>query len=270
MKLFFLASLLFLILIATATAHDYWLQADSFFLQPGEHTLLHLHVGSTFSSELERPLQKERTIRFQMLSQSGAAKDLLAGSEDGRTPVAEVAAGQSGNYLLVMERTPQLIALEAPKFTEYLAEEGLDSVIKMRAEMGETGRAGRERYTRYLKALLQVGTQHDDVYKRITNQRLEIVPQNNPYNLKSGDTLRLRAFFEGQPLGNARIFAYNRLADVEKTHVLSGRLSADGYADFRLDRSGIWLIRLVHMRRCDNCADADWESFWAAYTFELR
>ncbi|HEY0319601.1 MAG TPA: DUF4198 domain-containing protein [Pyrinomonadaceae bacterium] len=269
MKHFFALALCLLALYASAAAHDYWLQADSFFLAPRSSTLLHLHVGSTFKSELERPLQKQRTVRFQMLS-NGGTQDLMAKSDDGRMPVAEVTPRASGNYLLVMERTPQLIALEASKFNEYLAEEGLEPVIKMRAARGQANLEGRERYTRYIKALLQVGDRRDDTYKRIANQRLEIVPQNNPYNLKPGGTLRLRVFFEGQPLKDTRIFAYNRLATDEQARVLSAGLSADGTAAFTLDRAGVWLVRLVYMRPCAGCNDADWESFWAAYTFELR
>jgi len=29
-------------------------------------------------------------------------------------------------------------------------------------------------------------------------------------------------------------------------------------------------VRLVHMRRCPDPAEADWESFWAAYTFGAK
>jgi uncharacterized GH25 family protein len=194
----------------------------------------------------------------------------MTGSKDGRIPIAEVRPRTPGNYLVVMERTPQMITLEAPKFNEYLAEEGLNSILQKRAAIGATANEGRERYTRYLKALLQVGARRDDTYMRIAGQRLEIIPENNPYDLRPGGTLRIRVLFEGRPLPGARIFAYNRLATAERAHILSTNLSAEGYASFTLDRAGLWLVRLVHMRSCQKCLDADWESFWAAYAFELR
>ena len=33
---------------------------------------------------------------------------------------------------------------------------------------------------------------------------------------------------------------------------------------------GAWLVRTVHIQRCFGCEDAEWESFWAAYSFALR
>jgi len=40
--------------------------------------------------------------------------------------------------------------------------------------------------------------------------------------------------------------------------------------EFTLGQRGAWLVRTVHMQRCIGCDDADWESFWAAYSFALR
>lgn len=30
------------------------------------------------------------------------------------------------------------------------------------------------------------------------------------------------------------------------------------------------MLHMVHMRRCEGCVEADWESFWAAYTFGMK
>jgi hypothetical protein len=35
----------------------------------------------------------------------------------------------------------------------------------------------------------------------------------------------------------------------------------------KIDHSGEWIVRLVHLRRCSEPKEADWESFWAALTF---
>ena len=50
------------------------------------------------------------------------------------------------------------------------------------------------------------------------------------------------------------------------------RTDARGIARFKLDRKGAWLVRLVHLLACPDpadCDDADWQSYWASYTFEL-
>ncbi len=76
-------ALLALLLAARVTAHDYWLEADSFFLPAGAtDARVHLHLGEALQSEEERPFQKERTAHFKLLSAAGA-KDLLSSTPDG-------------------------------------------------------------------------------------------------------------------------------------------------------------------------------------------
>ncbi|MEO1978888.1 MAG: hypothetical protein ABGZ24_00045, partial [Fuerstiella sp.] len=60
---------------------------------------------------------------------------------------------------------------------------------------------------------------------------------------------------------------YNRHSDDTKTQ--EARTGEDGQVKFTLDRSGLWLIRLVHMQRCNGVPDIEWESFWAAYSFQM-
>lgn len=38
----------------------------------------------------------------------------------------------------------------------------------------------------------------------------------------------------------------------------------------KLDGEGVYLVRLVHMRRVNGEAAIDWESFWAALTFGMK
>lgn len=248
-------------------AHDYWFKPETFFTAASTSVRVQLLVGDEFRVEEERVLQKEKTESFQMFSEKGT-QDLLAAGQEGQTPAATVKVGAAGNYLIAMNRKPSLIKLEAAKFKSYLAEEGLETIIAERERRGESDSEGRERYSRNLKLLLQVGERHDDSYKRALGQRLEIIPQSNPYTLQHGDSLKVRVTFEGKPLAGAKIFAYNR--NNEAVSEQAQRTASDGMATFKVDKSGEWLVRLVHMRRCEKCADADWESFWGAYSFGMK
>lgn len=261
-----LTALLFFFVIAprVASAHDYWLEPETFFAPLGASLNVSMNMGDRLQIETERPLQLLRTVSFQMFGRN-AIQNLMTTGRDGQMPVARIAPARAGNYLIAMERNPALVLLEPEKFTEYLTEEGLGSIITQRDELGESGRAGRERYRRYLKTLLQIGDRRDSTFGRRVGHQLEIVPMSNPYDLRVGDTLRVRVFFDGQPFAGVRIFALTRNSQLTATTL------ADGTARFRLDREGLWLIRLVHMRRCArDCAEVEWESFWSAYTFGLR
>jgi uncharacterized GH25 family protein len=256
-----------LLTAVTAYSHDYWLEPEAFFTSAGSAVNVRLFVGEGLKSEEERPLQKERTLRFQMFS-AGKVRDLLAEGQEGQMPVTRLSFGQAGNYLVAMERKAQPITLDAKKFTTYLAEEGLEAIIAERERLGEGNAEGRERYSRYLKLALQVGDRHDGECQRAVSQRLEIAPLSNPYALKIGDTLKARILFEGRPLAGAKVFTNSKYQDEIKEHATM--TDKDGMVSLVLDRPGQWLIRLVHMRRCQGCADADWESFWGAYSFGLK
>jgi hypothetical protein len=240
---------------------------DQFLLQEKGQTALHLHVGEGLVSELERPFQKPQTTRFDLIGTRGK-KDLRAARRAGDKPFGRVPVGGAGTYLVAVERRPQLIKLGADKFTRYLADEGLAGIIEQRQRLGESKLPGRERYSRYLKCLLQAGGRLDDTYKRVLGQRLEIVPEANPFGLRRLDRLPVRILFEGKPLAGVKVSALHRAA--AKTHTLTAVTDGEGRATFRLDRPGPWLVRLVHMRRCTDRKEADWESFWGALTFALK
>ncbi len=100
-------------------------------------------------------------------------------------PIYEFSADKSGNYLLAMERNWSYITLEPQKFEDYLVEDGMEYISKEREKLGETDKQGRERYSRYIKTLLQVGDKRTDVYKKKLGMKLEIMPLENPYSKKS-------------------------------------------------------------------------------------
>lgn len=258
-----------LLAVVPAGAHDYWLQPESFFPEVGKVVALRLHVGDHFASEAERPFQRKPTLKFQVLG-AKETHDLNPLGEEGKTPVARITARAPGTHLIRMERAPQLIKLDAEKFNRYLAEEGLDRILAERRQAGQDKAEGRERYSRYLKALIQAGDRSDDTYRRVLGQTLEIVPQANPCDQKVGATLPVLVLFEGKPLAGARLNACHQVDG--KAVVRSLTTSDAGLATVKVERSGPWLIRLVHMRRCsdDKEKEADWESFWAALTFGVR
>jgi hypothetical protein len=258
---------LLLLTAGPARAHDYWFMPETFFPAPRADVALRLHVGDHFVSEAERPFAKKPTLRFQLFH-GKETLDLAPLSREDKTPFARVTVRSAGTHLIALDRASHLITLDADKFNRYLAEEGLDAVLAERRKAGEDKLPGRERYSRYLKSLLQVGAERDDTARKVLGQRLEIVPQANPYRLKPGDLLTVRVLFEGKPLAGARVFALRRQGD--KTHTQKATTSAEGLATVKLDAAGPWLIRLVHLRRAVKDADADWESFWAALTFALK
>jgi uncharacterized GH25 family protein len=78
--------------------------------------------------------------------------------------------------------------------------------------------------------------------------------------------MTVRLLYLGEPLAGAQVEAIPAAAPRGKQVARSDAL---GRVRFRLAGRGAWLVKAVHMRRAEDPAEADWESFWASLTFEL-
>jgi uncharacterized GH25 family protein len=261
------AAVLLLALALTCWGHDYWLQPEAFVVDVGKPVGVALHVGDHFESELQRAYQSKPTVRFQLIG-AGGTTDLARVAREGDKPIVRFSCTRPGTHVVALERDAQLIRLEAKKFNAYLAEEGLSAVVAERGKRGESAKEGRERYRRYLKAYLRAGAKSDDGWKKRAGQKLEIVPLADPTAQKAGGRLGFRVVFEEKPLAGVKLTAYSRSG--KKVKARQAVTSKEGEATFALDESGVYLVRLVHMRRAADDKEADWHSWWAALTVEVR
>jgi hypothetical protein len=250
---------------ATASAHDYWMVPNPL-VAPGEQEQItvSLFVGEDFVAEAEQPFEAARIPRLLHVRTAEGA-DLLPSAVEGATPMLRVRLAGSGGHLIALDRNLAKIELPAEKFEDYLHHEGLAQVTAERARRGESSKPGRERYTRCLKALVQLGDARDDAFAKVVGQTLELVPDSHPAFVAPGEKLPIRVLFHGAPLPKARVEAFSR----EGTGVRGAELTTDdrGLVEIPIDRRGVWLVRMAHMVRCEGCPDADWESTWASYVF---
>ena len=251
-------------------AHDYWIQPEQFRWGLGKPVKVHLFVGDHFKQGSERPYQAKMTVSFHLIGAKGK-RDIAKKLTEGVKPIATVQTHQAGSHLIAMERDWSRIELTAKKFNSYLEHEGLQAILKKRRLAGELKTVGRERYRRYLKSLItaEKADSASSVYGQRLGHRLEIVPLSDPRRpgRSQSDSIRFQVWFDGKPLNDAQVEAYHRNGDqVKEQH---GRTDKRGRVTFKIDRPGIWLVRLVHMQRCKDEKGIDWESFWSSYSFEV-
>ncbi len=51
---------------------------------------------------------------------------------------------------------------------------------------------------------------------------------------------------------------------------VAGRTKSEGRVSINVDRAGKWRLHAIKMERCAEPQVADWESYWASLTFEIR
>jgi len=253
-------------LVATAHAHDLWLEID-----PDEGAFqVEGFIGEHLTeAEPYRLASADRVARFDLVGPD-SSMDMAAAVATDRDQLASLPyLDGPGTYAVVLEMTPVTIALPAATFDGYLAEEGLTDVQAAH----EPGTVGRELYSRTVVSLVGVGPK-GKVKKSgevATDARpdlaLQLVPDTNPLLAKPGDEVTFRLMFEGQPVADRQVLAASRVGGGDVQQVV-GRTDAEGNVTFTIDRSGYWIVRLVHMVPSTE-PGADWRSYWAALTFPV-
>lgn len=245
---------------APAIAHDYWLQADQLLLAAGEPLVVHLNMGQALQAEEEKPYEAARIEKFELRA-GRDVRDLAPVTAEGAKPIFSEALPQALPFLVSMTRGVAHVTMTAAEFDEYVVHEGLAARAQRPQE--------RERYWRFLKLLGRAGSETEtDLHHRFTGAQFEIVLLQNPFTSQPGEEQIVQLLFETRPLPGAAVAALHRAADGTLTR-LDGMTDARGVVRFTLPVAGTWLIRSVYMRPCKGCENVDWESFWAAYTFQL-
>ena len=250
------------LLASPALSHDFWIEPSSFHPPAGSELAVSLRVGEHFRGDLV-PRADARIVKFVLSSADG---ETTIGGLPATDPAGLVKVVSPGLAVIGYRSQRTAITLAAEKFEKYVADEGLDEVLKARRTRGEEGKPGNEVYSRCAKSLIAVDGTGKSGYDRALGFTLEIVAESNPVKFHAGETMRVRVLHEGKPLAGALVKAI-ALEDPENT--LTARSGKDGRVALRLAHRGVWLVKTVHMVPAPKETGADWESLWASLTFEL-
>jgi uncharacterized GH25 family protein len=248
---------------ASLAAHDMWIEPTAFSPDAGKIVGLRLRVGQDLLGD---PIPRDPALISQFISVDSIGLKPVVG-RDGADPAGLVRAAAPGLLIVGYKSNPSPIVLPAAKFNQYLNDEGLEAIAELRARRNQTGNDAREVFARCAKSLLSSGIPSDADTDRVLGFPLELVTLKNPYTLRAGEELPVSLTYEGRPLPGALVVAMNRTNPAAK---LTARTDKSGRVAFRLAESGMWLIKAVHMIPAAAGMNADWASFWASLTFELK
>jgi uncharacterized GH25 family protein len=156
--------------------------------------------------------------------------------------------------------------MEAEEFNEYLEEDGLDDILNERKKLNQLNKPSREDYTRFAKVFFQVGNRRDETYKKQAGLRYEIIPDQNPYDLKVGDHFQCKVYYEGKPAPHVLVKVWSKINTT--TFLQNIYTEKDGSIRFPISTVGPWMISSVKMIHADN-PKADYHSLWASLVFEI-
>ncbi|MGY3087846.1 hypothetical protein ACVWYF_000872 [Hymenobacter sp. UYAg731] len=271
--------LIITLLAGTATAalaHEFWLEAPRFRLQPGETVNVHTFIGADFKGEpwTTKAAKIQRLVRFGPTP--GDSTDLTPNNAtETDTFRTGFTFARPGTHVVLLRSTNSFIELPAEQFTAYLREEGLDYALKLRQENEEMAKPGRETYRRCAKTLIQVGEAAatpavtDSACRHVYGLPLELVPEQNPYRLAADKALTVRVLRAGRPAFGAAVQVWQRQPGGLPTLHYTTRANQNGRILLRLSGPGPYLLAAVDMSAAPAKlrARADWQSTWASLTF---
>lgn len=262
-----ITTVLVLASVAVAGAHDMFVKPDRFFVPENSETLIRV-LNGTFSKS-ENSIARPRVADLAVVGPGGRSRvDTSAWNTTGDTSTFRFRAGAAGTYVLGLSTRPSALEMSAESFDLYLKDDGIPDELEARRKAPSTRRV-RERYSKHVKALVQVGETRSDAYATPLGYPAELIPLANPYSLRVGDTLRLRTLVDGTAMANQFVLYGGRTPNEGRIEQRSVRSDADGVVKIPLRSRGTWYVKFINMSRPPRDT-VDYESKWATLTFQLR
>ncbi|HET7234445.1 MAG TPA: DUF4198 domain-containing protein [Longimicrobium sp.] len=264
----FLLTAILLVCATTLLAHDLFLRPDSFWVRAGAPVRVRV-LNGTFSSS-ENSVTADRLRDLSLAGPAGRAQlDPSLWQARGDTSILTVRAATPGTYVVGASLHPRTIHMTGAEFNEYLREDGIPDVLEARRRAGELGRPARERYSKHVKVLLQVGAARSGGFDTALGYPAELIPLDNPYRLAAGGVLRVRALVDGAPISGVTVLSGGRTPAGARIAERAVRTDAAGVARVPLRSRGDWYVKFIRMVPIQGDT-VDYESKWATLTFGVR
>lgn len=249
-----------LCLDATAYAHDTWVLPEKFRTAIGT-----VRLGMTSGMEFPRP---ETAVKPDRLARSGvrlggSEHALQVGRAEGGALELTAPIPTEGVAVVWAQSLPRTLELKPDQVRHYLEEVGAMDTLGRSWEARGTPPI-KESYIKLAKAYIRVGTAEDPSWREPIGLDLELVPEVDPTQLRSGDRLALKVLWKGKPLAGLAVAAQPGGSKPQMS-----RSTAEGRVEFVLAAAGPWLLKATRVVEVAGKTN-EWESQFTTMTFEVR
>lgn len=258
-----------LAIVVLFSSHELFLKTDSHFLKPNTTGQLYLFNGTFDTSENE--ITTDRIINAKIIGPDYLFEPSKSNySAKNNSTYLTMTTGDAGTYVAGISTLPKVLEMDAKAFNEYLDHEGLEHIIAERKEMQSTRQGAKERYSKHVKALLQVGDKTSFDFMKPLNYPIEFVPMNNPFEIKLGESIAFKLLRNGKPLANHMVhYSTSKLGVDAHENETSTKTNANGLVVVKPPSKGKWYVATIHMEKITGDVVA-YESNWATLTFEIN
>ncbi len=257
--------------IAPVSAHEMFLKPENSRQAPDSAQVVRL-INGTFNKS-ENAITRDRMADVSIVANGNVTKPRPSDwRDDENSSYLDYSSGEAGTQIIGVSTKARIIKMSPDDFIAYLKHDGvLDTLAAF--EANNTLAEVRERYSKHIRTVVQVGDEKTDSYATKLGYPVEIILDQNPYELRFGDNIGFQVLVKGEPVANQLVRAsyegfHGHDASGGHFNSYDMRTDADGRASFLLNNKALWYISLIHMTKIDD-PDADYESNWATVTFRV-
>jgi len=281
-----------------------YLKFDSYFLEPNSEVSLRLFNGTFHKSE--NVIDRDRMTDVSLVG-NGVRTTVNNGQwrEKDSVTILDFKTGEPGTWVAGLSTAPKVIDMSAEDFNGYLAHDGVIDMLEWRRKNDSLGADASEKYSKYVKAIFQVGEKKSQDWNAVLGYPLEFIPLSNPYGLHTGDELQVKLIYKGKALVNQLVYVdyvasknshthknehdkeggtghshddageqgHSHDSEGSEPHIhTSGkqvRTDAEGIFTVKLSADGIWYLRTINLIHSKE-PGLTHESNWSTLTFEVR
>ncbi|MEX0309836.1 MAG: DUF4198 domain-containing protein [Tateyamaria sp.] len=251
------------IFAASATAHEFWIEAEQYQVPSSGQLVARLKNGEEFEG-----------VSLAYFERSIARFDVAVGdtvrpveSRSGDNPALNAPGPVEGLVIVVHETTPSSLTYkEWAKFQKFADHKDFADIEARHAANGFPPPPFKERYTRHAKALIAVG---DGLGQdRGLGLKTEFIALTNPYAPDFDGTMRVQVTLDDDVRRNAQVEVFDRAPD-ETVTVSLYRTDETGIATVPVTPGHTYMFDAVAIAPITNNEDTVWDTFWAALTFAV-
>lgn len=251
------------ILTTSATAHEFWIEAEQYQVPTPGQIVARLKNGENFEG-IALAYFDTRFTRFDVVT-SETVQPVEARLGD--NPALDMPAPTDGLAVVVHETTPSLLTYkEWAKFQKFADHKDFRDMAARHTANGFPKPPFKERYTRHVKALIAAGSGAGQ--DRAMGLKTEFVALTNPYAADFDGTMRVQVTLDDTARADAQVEVFDRAPD-NTVSVTLHRTDAAGVASIPVTPGHEYLFDAVSIAPITDSDDAVWDTFWAALTFAV-
>lgn len=244
-----------LLVTIPASAHFMWLNAEKYTTSANSEAALNIGYGHSFGNPVGNVLlERERMGEITFIDpKGGKIKVKEVNVIDYKS---EVPLSKEGTYVIVAKKKEGFSSKTTSGYKQQ-SRKNLNNVIQCSYSGG------------YCKAIINVGKSGGTVFSRPVGHNLEIVPLEDPANVKQGGYLPVKVLYNGEIL-QTEIFATYAGFSTQGAWAYTTSSNKEGLGRIKILQPGVWMVKVSHKLPFPDPKECDQYSYTATMTFEVK